>query len=49
MWCLTEARNLFDKMSDRRFVAWNAMIACSSLHGLCGDTAGLVVKMQEAD
>ncbi|KAL6989146.1 hypothetical protein U1Q18_014898 [Sarracenia purpurea var. burkii] len=46
--CLIEAREVFDNMSERDVVAWNAMIAGSSLHGLYGDMIRLVVQMQEA-
>ncbi|KAA8524968.1 hypothetical protein F0562_011394 [Nyssa sinensis] len=45
--CLIQARNLFDNMSNRDVVAWNAMIAGSSLHGMYYDTIGLLVQMQE--
>ncbi|KAF6174583.1 hypothetical protein GIB67_006235 [Kingdonia uniflora] len=44
--CLTEARELFDKMTKRDVVAWNAMIAGSSLHGVYVDTIELVLEMQ---
>ncbi|KAL6977347.1 hypothetical protein U1Q18_026148 [Sarracenia purpurea var. burkii] len=46
--CLIEAREVFDNMSERDVVTWNAMIAGSSLHGLYGDIIRLVVQMQEA-
>ncbi|KAM0045544.1 putative tetratricopeptide-like helical domain superfamily, DYW domain-containing protein [Helianthus debilis subsp. tardiflorus] len=44
---LGDARQVFDKMSKRDVVAWNAMIAGSSLHGLYNETIGLVKEMQE--
>lgn len=45
--CLVEARKVFDIMPERDVVAWNAMVAGSSLHGLYGDAMRLVVQMQE--
>ncbi|XP_057952680.1 pentatricopeptide repeat-containing protein At3g16610 [Malania oleifera] len=45
---LIDAQRMFDNMSHRDVVAWNAMIAGFSLHGLYNDVIGLVVKMQEA-
>ncbi|KAI8558505.1 hypothetical protein RHMOL_Rhmol04G0099500 [Rhododendron molle] len=39
--CLVEARKVFDIMPKRDVVAWNAMVAGSSLHGLYGDTMRL--------
>ncbi|KAF7146517.1 hypothetical protein RHSIM_Rhsim04G0101100 [Rhododendron simsii] len=39
--CLVEARKVFDIMPERDVVAWNAMVAGSSLHGLYGDTMRL--------
>ncbi|KAJ4976979.1 hypothetical protein NE237_002085 [Protea cynaroides] len=45
--CLEEARKLFDKMPKRDVVAWNAMIAGSTLHGFYKDTIQLLLKMQE--
>ncbi|KAK9079374.1 hypothetical protein SSX86_001045 [Deinandra increscens subsp. villosa] len=44
---LGDARQVFDKMSNRDVVAWNAMIAGSSLHGMYSETIGLVKEMQE--
>ncbi|KAJ0714474.1 putative tetratricopeptide-like helical domain superfamily, DYW domain-containing protein [Helianthus annuus] len=44
---LGDARQVFDKMPSRDVVAWNAMIAGSSLHGLYNETIGLVKEMQE--
>ncbi|KAI7996498.1 Pentatricopeptide repeat-containing protein [Camellia lanceoleosa] len=46
--CLIEAQKVFDNMSNRDVVAWNAMIAGSSLHGLYSDTIRMVIQMQEA-
>ncbi|XP_059665004.1 pentatricopeptide repeat-containing protein At3g16610 [Cornus florida] len=45
---LVEARYVFDNMSSRDVVAWNAMIAGLSLHGIYCDTIELVVQMQRA-
>ncbi|KAF8389629.1 hypothetical protein HHK36_024148 [Tetracentron sinense] len=45
--CLHEAQRVFDTMSQKDVVAWNAMIAGSSLHGLYEDTIELVIKMQK--
>ncbi|CAK9140723.1 unnamed protein product [Ilex paraguariensis] len=45
--CLVEARKMFDNMSNRDVVAWNAMISGFSLHGLYGEMIELVVEMQE--
>ncbi|KAJ7975335.1 Pentatricopeptide repeat-containing protein [Quillaja saponaria] len=44
---LREAQRLFNNMSFRDIVAWNAMIAGFSLHGLYDDTIQLVVQMQK--
>ncbi|KAL4592097.1 hypothetical protein LXL04_005080 [Taraxacum kok-saghyz] len=44
---LDDARQVFDKMSNRDIVAWNAMIAGSSLHGMYHKTIKLVQEMQE--
>ncbi|KAK1429442.1 hypothetical protein QVD17_11651 [Tagetes erecta] len=44
---LGDARQVFDEMSKRDVVAWNAMIAGSSLHGMYKETCGLVKEMQE--
>ncbi|PIA63992.1 hypothetical protein AQUCO_00201353v1 [Aquilegia coerulea] len=46
--CLVEAKNLFDQMPQRDVVAWNAMIAGSSLHGFYEDTVQLVFNMQSS-
>ncbi|KZV28283.1 pentatricopeptide repeat-containing protein [Dorcoceras hygrometricum] len=43
---LVEAREVFDGMPRRDVVAWNAMAAGFSLHGLCLDAIGLVSEMQ---
>ncbi|KAK6945988.1 Pentatricopeptide repeat [Dillenia turbinata] len=45
---LVEARRVFDAMMDKDVVAWNAMIAGSSLHGLYDDTLRVVIQMQKA-
>lgn len=45
---LGEAQKVFSSMSHRDVVAWNAMIAGFSLHGLYDDTIRLVVDMQKA-
>ncbi|XP_073029091.1 pentatricopeptide repeat-containing protein At3g16610 [Primulina eburnea] len=44
--CLVKAREVFDGMPQRDVVAWNAMAAGFSLHGLCLDAIGLVSEMQ---
>ncbi|KAI3522892.1 hypothetical protein L1887_00944 [Cichorium endivia] len=44
---LDEARKVFDKMPNRDLVAWNAMIAGSSLHGMYHKTMRLIKEMQE--
>ena len=44
---LEEAKRLFNSMSSRDVVAWNAMIAGCSLHGLCDDAMRLIMQMQE--
>ncbi|XP_076952917.1 pentatricopeptide repeat-containing protein At3g16610-like [Bidens hawaiensis] len=44
---LGEARQVFDKMTRRDVVAWNAMIAGSSLHRMYDEMIGLVKEMQE--
>ncbi|KAL8088320.1 pentatricopeptide repeat-containing protein At3g16610 [Apium graveolens] len=46
--CLEDARKVFDGMCDRDVVAWNAMIAGASLHGLYEEMIELVVRMQDA-
>ncbi|KAF9624724.1 hypothetical protein IFM89_013262 [Coptis chinensis] len=46
--CLYEAKDLFDKMSHKDVVAWNAMIAGSSLHGRYEDTVQLIFEMQDS-
>ncbi|XAR50830.1 hypothetical protein NMG60_11005277 [Bertholletia excelsa] len=46
--CMTEAAEVFADMSYRDVVAWNAMVAGSSLHGLYSDSIRLVIRMQEA-
>ena len=43
---LDESRDAFDKMQKRDVVAWNAMIAGFSLHGLYGDTIDFLLEMQ---
>ncbi|KAL7595002.1 hypothetical protein Lser_V15G28385 [Lactuca serriola] len=45
---LDDARQVFDKMSNRDVVAWNAMIAGSSLHGMYHKTMKLIEEMQDA-
>ncbi|KAM7497897.1 hypothetical protein LguiA_022311 [Lonicera macranthoides] len=45
--CLFDAHNVFDKMPRRDVVAWNAMIAASSLHGMHRETMQLIARMQE--
>ncbi|KAB1212133.1 hypothetical protein CJ030_MR5G004759 [Morella rubra] len=45
---LGEAQKIFNGMLYRDVVAWNAMIAGFSLHGLYDDTVRLVVEMQKA-
>nr|GMD33374.1 pentatricopeptide repeat-containing protein At3g16610 [Ipomoea batatas] len=45
--CLVEAREVFDGMRERDTVAWNALIAGCSLHGLYGDMKSLVLEMQK--
>ncbi|KAL8216956.1 hypothetical protein R6Q57_023793 [Mikania cordata] len=45
---LGDAQQVFDKMSNKDAVAWNAMIAGSSLHGLYDKTIQLVKEMQVA-
>ncbi|KAF9606538.1 hypothetical protein IFM89_026001 [Coptis chinensis] len=46
--CLYEAKDLFDKRSHKDVVAWNAMIAGSSLHGRYEDTVRLIFEMQDS-
>nr|GMD36740.1 pentatricopeptide repeat-containing protein At3g16610 [Ipomoea batatas]GMD38360.1 pentatricopeptide repeat-containing protein At3g16610 [Ipomoea batatas] len=46
--CLVDAREVFDGMRERDTVAWNALIAGCSLHGLYGDMRSLVLEMQKA-
>ncbi|KAK9278013.1 hypothetical protein L1049_027570 [Liquidambar formosana] len=46
--CLDEAQRVFDSMFHKDVVAWNAMIAGYSLHGLYDDTIQLLIRMQEA-
>lgn len=45
---LVEAQTLFNSMSHRDIVAWNAMIAGFSLHALHNETMQLLVQMQQA-
>ncbi|XP_047314930.1 pentatricopeptide repeat-containing protein At3g16610 [Impatiens glandulifera] len=45
---LKEAREVFDAMPMRDVVAWNAIIAGFSLHGLYDDVIRLIFQMQEA-
>lgn len=45
---LGEAQKVFYSMPHKDVVAWNAMIAGFSLHGLYDDTIRLVVEMQKA-
>nr|GEV66481.1 pentatricopeptide repeat-containing protein At3g16610 [Tanacetum cinerariifolium] len=44
---LGDARMVFDKMGSRDVVAWNAMIAGCSLHGMWSEAMALVKEMQE--
>ncbi|XP_031092282.1 pentatricopeptide repeat-containing protein At3g16610 [Ipomoea triloba] len=46
--CLVDAREVFDGMRERDTVAWNALIAGCSLHGLYGDMRSLVLEMQKS-
>ncbi|KAI9087325.1 hypothetical protein K1719_030645 [Acacia pycnantha] len=46
---LFEAQRLFNSMSHRDIVAWNAIIAGFSLHGLYDEMIQRVVQMQEAE
>ncbi|GMG99979.1 hypothetical protein Nepgr_001819 [Nepenthes gracilis] len=43
---LVEAQKVFRMMCFRDVVAWNAMIAGFSLHGLCDETIKLAMEMQ---
>ncbi|XP_054786147.1 pentatricopeptide repeat-containing protein At3g16610-like isoform X2 [Prosopis cineraria] len=45
---LDEAQRLFNSMSHRDIVAWNAIIAGFSLHGLYDEMIQIVVQMQQA-
>lgn len=45
---MIEALRLFNSMSDRDIVAWNAMIGGFSLHGLYEEMIQIVVQMQHA-
>lgn len=45
--CLEDAQDLFDNMFHRDAVAWNAIIAGLSLHGLHKDSIWYVIRMQE--
>ncbi|XP_027343904.1 pentatricopeptide repeat-containing protein At3g16610 [Abrus precatorius] len=45
---LFQAQTIFDCMSQRDIVAWNAIIAAFSLHALHYQTMQLVVQMQQA-
>ncbi|XP_061364097.1 pentatricopeptide repeat-containing protein At3g16610 [Gastrolobium bilobum] len=45
---LFEAQALFNSMSHRDIVAWNAMIAGFSFHALHNQTMHLVIQMQQA-
>ncbi|KAL0320412.1 UNVERIFIED_CONTAM: Pentatricopeptide repeat-containing protein [Sesamum radiatum] len=45
--CLEEAREVFDGMSERDIVAWNAMVSGFSLYGMCWNAIGLVSEMQQ--
>ncbi|CAN6584738.1 unnamed protein product [Malus baccata var. baccata] len=45
---LVEAQSVFHGMLYKDIVAWNAMIAGFSLHGLYDDTVQLLVQMQRA-
>lgn len=42
------ARQLFDKMSKRDVISWNAMIAGYGMHGLGEDALAIFAQMQEA-
>ncbi|KAJ8436681.1 LOW QUALITY PROTEIN: hypothetical protein Cgig2_025511 [Carnegiea gigantea] len=46
---LVQVENVFQAMSNRDIVAWNAMIAGFSLHGLYDDVIRLIIGMQEID
>ncbi|VFQ84121.1 unnamed protein product [Cuscuta campestris] len=46
--CLADAREVFDGMTERDTVAWNALIAGFSSHGLYGEMANLVMEMQKS-
>lgn len=46
--CLDEARDVFDGMPSKDAVAWNAMIACFSLHGLSSEAIKLFIQMQDS-
>jgi pentatricopeptide repeat protein len=43
------ARHLFDKLSERNIVSWNAMIAGYAMHGHGEDALSLFHQMQQAD
>eukprot|EP01018_Ginkgo_biloba_P015179 Gb_08051 [translate_table: standard] len=43
------ARAVFDKMSERNVVSWNAMIAGYSMHGYGEDALTLFYQMEQAD
>ncbi|KAK7325364.1 hypothetical protein VNO77_29526 [Canavalia gladiata] len=45
---LFEAQTIFDRMSHRDVVVWNAIIAAFSFHALHNQTTHLVVQMQQA-
>ncbi|KAF7821982.1 pentatricopeptide repeat-containing protein [Senna tora] len=45
---LVEAQRLFDNMSQKDIVAWNAIIAGFSLHGFHDKMIQIVVQMQQA-
>eukprot|EP01018_Ginkgo_biloba_P026788 Gb_37509 [translate_table: standard] len=45
--CVQIARQLFDKMSERNVVSWNAMIAGYGMHGFGGDALALFSQMKQ--
>ncbi|XP_043708432.1 pentatricopeptide repeat-containing protein At3g12770-like [Telopea speciosissima] len=45
--CLDTARKLFDKLSERNIVVWNAMIRCYGMHGHAHEAIDLFSRMVE--